>query len=293
MSVTRGGLERLHLDDDGNLVDHTHEESTRVYYDPSTEWMGLSVSTIKEFREDPDKDEAIEGWEDHFDGTTEYKAPHYEEQMVFKQSRGTLGHYAILSTLDDSLEKTDEERDAEHLLKNWADERPAMGDKDIPFVGDPNAYDGEQAWSKAMRDINWAIEHFETIAETNNITKESTIAVEQYVRHEEPPFGGQFDLLYENHRGETVLCDFKFSSAIRLDHKLQVAAYAAACSYDVDRLAICWLSPDKDDARLSMDTEWDRSWAGLEAEFIGLADRARVEALSQLTFEDITAALNE
>jgi hypothetical protein len=293
MTSSNGGLERIHLDDRGNLVDHTSEEATRIYYDERDEWMGLSVSDIKSYREDADKADAIAGWEQHYDGSSEYKSPHYKEQLAFKQARGTLGHYCVLSQLDNSLEKTDEERSAEALLKNWASERPAMIETDVPYHGDPNAYDGEQAWSKAMRDINWAMEQFESIAEKVGITADSTITVEEYVRNDDvnAPYGGQFDLLFENDNGHTVLADLKFSSDIRLDHKLQLAAYAAACEYDVDELAVIWLSPDKDDATYCPDDEWERSREGLTSEFIGLADRARVDALSQLTFDDIENAV--
>lgn len=295
MSRRDGSLDRVSLTPNGELsTDRDDREATRIYYDLSDGWMGLSVSEVKGHREDAEKDDAIDGWKDYYDGSNKRQSPHHADQSAFKMARGTLGHYAVLSTLDDSLAKTHEEEHAEELLKNWDEQRPSVNSDDIPDPsGDPHAYDGEQAWSRCMRDINWAMDEFEALSDEHNITPESTIEVEQYIRHDDPNYGGQYDLLFENHRGEAVLADLKYSSGIRFDHKLQLGAYARACTHDVDKVAVLWLSPDKDDSKLEYEDCWDRTRKGLEHEFLGLCDKARAQTLSQFSLDDVKEAVTE
>lgn len=222
-------------------------DKRRVYVDTVDETMGLSVSEINEFRDDPEKKAALENWRDVFDGSAEYAKPHWKEQGLYKRKRGTLAHYVLLSQLDD-IDKTDEERDAETTLKEWAERRPATTEDDVPDVDYPHRYDGAQAWSRCMREINWAVNTFEDVAAEYNITPATTIDVEQYVVNESPLYGGQFDLLYDS--GETTLCDLKFSSGIRYGNKLQLAAYRNALLDDerfpdeIPRVQIIRLYPD-------------------------------------------------
>lgn len=228
-------------------------EDRRIYYDESNERMGLSVSTVTDIRDNPEKKEALKGWRDSYDGSDEDSYPHYEEQKTYKQLRGTLGHYVILSNLGD-VPKGDEETEAEYTLKNWADERPSQTTDDVSHIGDDHAYDGEQAWSKCMRDINWTTNEFLDIADDLGINPDSTIACEEYIYHKNPLYGGQFDLLYTAEDGVTTLCDLKLASGIRYEYKLQLAAYRRAILQsdegvladieEIPRLQIIRMHPD-------------------------------------------------
>lgn len=270
-------------------------EDGRVYVHPSFDLPLPSVTTIIDERENAEKDDSIAGWQDYFDGSTQRQSPHHADQLAYKAARGTLGHYAILSKLDDSLERTAEEDDAEHLLKNWATERPTVADDDIdctaPF-GDPGAYEGEQAWSKCMRDINWTLKRFEEVANEHGINPDSVLTTEQYVFDTEYNYAGQFDLCYEDENGETVLADLKLSSGTRIDYKVQLAAYDSAFDRDIDRYQILRFHPDKQVVDIQDDGDWDRTVEGLRHEFLALADichSRKTRPFSQSRLDEILA----
>jgi hypothetical protein len=252
-----------------------------------------SVTTVEDLRVDPDKDEALEGWRTSYDGQDKWSCPHWADQQQYKANRGTLGHYAILNNLDD-VERSDEEDDAEYELKHWGEERPTVrcrGDEyeghEIPEdilapMGDPSHHDGEEAWDKCIRDINWAINQFEDVAAEYGITDSSTIATEKYVLDEEIGYSGQFDLLYQAPDGATVLADLKLSSGIRIGYKLQLAAYANALDRHVDRLQVIRLHPDSSTVEVEDSRDWDRSVTGLCHEYLGLCDKAHSRLIRPL-----------
>lgn len=290
-------------------------EDRRVYVDTRTRQMGLSVSEINEFRDDPEKDAAIEGWKEHYDGQYDYSSPHWKEQGLYKRKRGTLAHYVVLGQLAD-LDKTDEEEEAETVLKEWAERRPATTDDDIPSPKDAHAYDGAQPWSQCMREINWAVNQFEDVATEYDISPETTHSVERYVVNSNPLYGGQFDLLYEPSNGPTTLCDLKFSSGIRYGNKLQLAAYRNALladdrfPNDIPRVQVIRLYPDDEEVEavakhIDGTTEayvggncddavaFDESLDTLTSEFCELAVTANRTSLDALTVDDVLKELND
>lgn len=282
-------------------------EDRRVYVDIRGEQMGLSVSEINEFRDDPEKEAALEGWRETFDGTAAYAKPHWKEQGLYKRKRGTLAHYVVLGQLAD-LEKTEEEEDAETVLKEWAERRPATTDDDVPDVDYPHRYEGAQPWSQCMREINWSVNQFEDVANEYDISPETTLDVERYVVHSDPMYGGQFDLLYEPNDGPTTLCDLKFSSGIRYGNKLQLAAYRHALLDDdrfpeeIPRVQVIRLYPDDEEVEAlakSVDgtverhtsdnvdeTSFEESLDELTEEFLELARGANETHLTQLTIDE-------
>jgi hypothetical protein len=278
---------------DRDTVEFADGTSGRVYFHDHLEQPVPSVTTVKSIRRDPDKDDAIDGWMDSYDGTDKWSCPHWADQKEYKANRGTLGHYAILSKLGD-LERSQEEDDAEYALKHWDEERPTIKHRGGTYEGDPipaemlapneadHAYhDGEDAWERCMRDINWVIREFNEVMQDKGITEDDVLDVEKYVIDEEFGYAGQFDLLYEDD-GDIVLSDLKLSSGIRIGYRLQLAAYANALDEHVDRLEVIRLYPDKQEVEIEDSRDWDRSVRGLCYEFLGLADRFHAEKLRPL-----------
>jgi len=289
-------------------------DDRRIYFDRATERMGLSVSTVTDIRDNPEKKAALRGWRNAYDGSDSDSFPHHVEQMVYKQLRGTLGHYAILSNLGD-VPKGDEEIEAEYILKNWDEERPSAQRDDVNHQGDDHSIYGEQAWSKCMRDLSWVTSEFYDVADEEGINPETTIATEDYVSFDDPLYRGQFDLLYEPPNGPVTLCDLKLSSGIRYDYKLQIAAYRNAIlhtdgypdEYDegttsqnplhevdeIPRVQIIRLHPDSEVVEIQTNDDWDTSIEELTAEFLALVERASEEWLTDITWEQFITSVDE
>ena len=289
--------------------DEPDGDSIRVYFSPSHDAPPMpSVTTIKSLRVDPEKDEALQGWRHRYDGQSQYARPWWKDQKVFKGYRGTLIHFTILDELADASGDTyfheagdsgygHEEYYAEYALKKWSKRAPSARTDEVPYTPRKNRYDGEHAWDRATRDMQWAArafheaimqgttdsahfdwDHDDAPACAGDLSRGNVIGVEEYVFDTDYGYGGQFDLLYESDDGKTVLADLKASSAIRLDHKLQSAAYKRAIEstrdLTVDECAIIRLDPDNEVVEVSRSPDWDRSLDGLEHQFLGLADQA-------------------
>jgi len=87
-----------------------------------------SVSVIKGLRTDPEKEDALQGWRDRFDGQSSWSRPWWNDQKQFKAVRGTV-HFTILNALGDASGETYfhevgdsdwgmEEYYSEYVLKN-------------------------------------------------------------------------------------------------------------------------------------------------------------------------------
>jgi len=269
-------------------------DTIRVYFCPELDLAPMpSVSVIKALREDPDKEEGLQGWRDRFDGQSQWGRPWYKDQKIFKAYRGTLVHFSILNELGDAGGDTyfhevgekdwgREEYYAEYALKKWSRMAPSANTDEVPYTPRNNQYDGEHAWDKAMRGVTWAARNFyETMIAEGRLDPENVVAVEEFVYDEQYGYGGQFDLLYETPDGRVVLSDVKTSSAVRFDHKLQSAAYKRAIETrsglpdHVDECEIVRLHPDKEVVEISRSPDWDRTLDGLGHEFLGLTDHAQ------------------
>jgi len=297
-------------------VDHDGD-SIRLYYLPGSNRPPMpSVSTIKRLRVDPDKEDALQGWRERYDGQSGWARPWYKDQKMYKAYRGTLVHFAILDALADAAGDTyfhevgdrdwgHEEYYAEYCLKKWSKKAPSANSDEVPYTPRNNQYDGEHAWDKAVREMKWAAKAFkEQIIDTGHLPRENVESVEQYLFDTEFGYAGQFDLLYEDANGDTVLSDIKTSSAVRFDHKLQAAAYKRALEstsdVSVDRCEVIRLYPDDEVVEISSSheidhpkagdgTPWDYSLQGLEYKFLGLCADAKVEY--QATIDEATEEL--
>lgn len=274
------------------------DESIRVYFalDADTPPMP-SVTTIKDVRVDPEKENALTGWRERYDGQSQYARPWYEDQKVFKGYRGTLVHFIILSELAnqqagdaDAAGDTHfhavgdddwgyEEYYAEYCLKKWSKQAPSANSDEVPYTPRANQYDGEHAWDKAIRDTKWATRQFQSeLINSGRIEPQNVIGVEEYVFDTEYGYGGQYDLLYETPDGRTVLSDLKTSSAVRFDHKLQSAAYKRAVESQrdmtIDETEVIRLHPDSETVEISRSPDWDRTLDGLQHQFLSLCDQA-------------------
>lgn len=247
MAVSASDLER-------DEVDLGNGDDGRLYFDPTSldvapsddytlaeiltsDFVAPSVTTILNFRHDPEKDEAIDGWKGYYDGSSARRSPHWSDQQVYKQWRGTLAHYAVLSQLTD-LERSDEEEAAEEGLRHWFRHAPQADVDDVPEdvldaaetywtclrKGDDqtaarrqaegghqvdlkpwlseldNQYDGVRAWERAMREVNTVCRLFEReVIDRKGLSPEDIVAAEEYVVVDEPvPYAGQADLVYED-----------------------------------------------------------------------------------------------
>jgi len=274
-------------------VPHDGDE-IRLYYLPGSNLPPMpSVSTIKRLRVDPEKEDALEGWRNRYDGQSAWARPWWKDQRQYKAYRGTLVHFAILDALADASGDTyfhevgdrdwgHEEYHAEYCLKKWSKKAPSANTDEVPYTPRNNQYDGEHAWDKAVREMKWAARAFKNnIIDTGHLPRDKVQSVEQYLFDREFGYAGQFDLLYVDADGDTVLSDIKTSSAVRFDHKLQAAAYKHALEstsdVSVDRCEVIRLYPDDEVVEVSDSDDWDRTLQGLEYQFLGLTDHARVE----------------
>lgn len=284
-------------------------DTIRVYYSHDDEAPPMpSVSVIKGLRVDPEKEEALAGWRERYDGKSSWSRPWWKDQMHFKRYRGTLTHYMILAELGDAAGETyfhqvgdkdwgHEEYDAEYRLKKWSHHAPSANTTEVPYTPRQNKYDGEHAWDRAVRDMKWAARAFKReIIDDGRLDPANVRGVESFVFDTEYGYGGQYDLLYDyavdddgnpiededaydgTPETRTVLSDLKTSSAVRFDHKLQSAAYKRAVesreNITIDECEVIRLHPDSETVEVSRSPDWDRSLEGLANQFLGLADQA-------------------
>lgn len=259
-------LDDRQLADDESGLDDDNE--IRLYYTPDLSFVAPSVTSITSRRVDQERDDAIGGWKDRYDGSSSYCKPHWKRQLKFKGWRGTLIHYTCLSTLGSTSSGNESYYtrvgDTDRGIEEYKAER---GLKQM------DEYDGADAWNKSCRDSYWAKQEFEDLCAERGIDEETIVAIEEYVCEETFQFAGQADMVYEDEEGELVVVDIKTGSAVRMDNKVQIAAYAYALPYDIDRAEIWRLYPDDSDVEIQSSTEWDRSLPSLYEQFLGVLYR--------------------
>lgn len=244
----------------------------RVYTHPQLSDPVPSASTVKDTRIDPEKKEALDGWRDHFDGSTQARSPHHEAQTTYYQCRGTLVHYAVVNALDQTdIDRGEEEYDAQDQLRDWQLDGWTDGTDD--------------AYEKCLKEIDWALAEWRELREDGPIDIETVYGCEQYVLNNEWGYAGQYDLCYEQPDGIRILADFKTSSAIRLDHKLQLALYDVAIDAAVDRWQVIRLDPDDKEVVIEDERDWDRTKQGLRNQALSLAERTNVHRLPEFSEE--------
>lgn len=215
----------------------TVEGVGRIYTDGDAFWP--SVSTVLSV---PDKPDALIRWKENTENA--------EEITSYKQNRGTLGHEMCLQELvpeEDGapvqlLWGKEEENSTEWINQNgWRDRWES--DKEWIKTG----------WEKIKRimDIDYVID------------------VECYVVNTDIGYSGQFDLLYADTDGKTVLGDVKTGKYVYEKNKIQSSAYAKAVPMPVDRAEILRMNPDMADWEVSSSNDWNRGLDELFSIFTG------------------------
>lgn len=259
--------------------DVTFKDGTegRVYTHELLDKPVPSSSTITDTRLSPEKDKAIEGWKQTYDGSDEDSLPHWKDQLEYKGHLGTLAHYALQNAIDGvEIERGEEEKHSKKELEGWE-------------------YDGyDDAYQKALKEIDWCQRKWKGlryggVVETDyygNTTEysvdiDSVVGCEQYVYNAEWGYAGQYDLCYKQSDGVRVLADFKTSSGIRIDYKLQLALYEQAIDHAIDRWQVIRIDPDKEEVVVEDDRDWERSKQGLRNEALSLVEKTHIKRLPQ------------
>jgi hypothetical protein len=224
-----------------------------------------SVTTILKTRDD-DKSNLYD-WQDRNDG--EGNNAYHEHLFWYSRHVGTLGHWHALKALDPNLEWSDDEEQSRRELfgqnEDEVFEDPARevlysvlrGDRDKaggtvsswgefydlhpPYLkGD---YYREALVERAQADIEFFKDAQLRLWSKLGVTRESVIAVEQFLFNDDYGYAGQVDLVYEDPAGYTVVADLKSSSGCYDKHQIQGAAYAksvetAGIVDEVDRLEV-------------------------------------------------------
>jgi hypothetical protein len=238
------------------------QTDNRYYKDEQKE---PSVTTILNIR---DTDETgLNNWKADNDGNG--LNPDWSHLFWYKMHRGTLCHWHALSTLDESLTYSDDERGSRHELyfqneDEVADSSPRevlysvlkdrgtvedYGDFYTQYPPYKNSeYYRKALWTVVDNDIAFFVDSFDEIVRT---TGGEERVVERYLLDHEYGFGGQVDLVYTYPDGTTAVCDLKTSSSNRDKNKLQSAAYANAVENDdsipidtIDRTEVWRIHPD-------------------------------------------------
>ena len=234
----------------------------RYYRDEQKE---PSVTTILKLREQDTT--GLDNWRADNDGAG--LNPDWQHLFWYKRHRGTLCHWYALSTADESLEYSADERGSRHELyyqsdKEVTDSSPrevlysVLKDRGtVEDYGDfyrqhppykQSDYYRKQLWEVVNSDIEYFRDTFrEMVAAVGGRPR----VVEQYLLDHTYGFGGQVDLVWEYPDGTIAVCDLKTSSSNRDKNKLQSAAYAKAVENDdgiavdtVDRTEVWRIHPD-------------------------------------------------
>lgn len=266
MAVTPQNIDEEDISRD--TYDDAHEDldEVRLYqYDITGDTLP-SVTTVLKTR-DEDKSNLYD-WQDRNDG--EGDNAFHKHLFWYKRHRGTLCHYAALSSLDPSLEWSDDEDQSDgeltvqkedevendsprevlysvlkdqHAVESWGE----FYDEHSPYK---NASYYEQALREQKeRDVEYFVNTFDHVCNRLDIEDEHVIAVEEFLFNHEDGYAGQVDLVYECPKtGETVVADLKTSSGCYSKHKIQGAAYGNSVEtilgLDVDRIEVWRIHPD-------------------------------------------------
>lgn len=245
------------------IVELSADHSGRIYYDRSQR-IYPSVTTVLNYRDDPGKEGALEGWRQKYDGKN--GAPYHEHIGDYSRWRGTLIHWYILHYLNPDLPVTDEERDAMDAIEqrdreydfirsialthDWYTQQNFPSETEYwNQVDDPNdtfpvslteLWASDTAWAarefaNLLPDMGLAAQRFDdsnckTLKSYFNrdVRRSQIHETEQFIVNEAHNYAGQFDCLYENADDEIVLMDIKTGKSIYWDYPRQLEAYARA-----------------------------------------------------------------
>lgn len=245
------------------IVELSDEKDGRIYYDRLKNTYP-SVTTVLSYRNDPEKEGALQGWRNKYHGKN--GTPYHEHINDYSKWRGTMIHWYILHYLDPYHPVTDEEKEAmdeiknrnreydfvrsialnhdEHTEKSFPSEQQYWALLNDETIDDPISL--IDIWTK---DMSWAAAEFTNLLPRMDLSNRSfhdstcntlksyfnrdvrqsqILETEEYVTHDEHHYAGQFDCLYETREGEIILFDIKTGKDIYWDYPRQLAAYAKA-----------------------------------------------------------------
>jgi len=251
--------------DPAELDRRTFEDIGRVY----TDWDDIyvpSVSTVLDELPTPTK---VKRWKSNNDD--------WREQRAYKQSRGTLVHYYCLNPLAErELWSQEEAESQEHLQATQ--ERWDRFQRDLAWVVGPDheavedgvtvPNDGPPAWNLTRR--------------LRGILEENILGVEVYVINREVGYAGQFDLLYVDRDGRTVLGDLKTSKGCWEKFPVQLSAYRHAVDVPIDRTEVLRMNPDFHQWEVHGDDSWIETDEQLFERFADLRDRIDDAKITEL-----------
>lgn len=245
---------------DGSDLDrYTFAEDGRVYTDGEI-WLP-SVSTVLNERAVP------QALQNYLQNTPEEKK---KEKKFYTQNRGTLIHYNCLSQLVDEEFWSDDEQDSEDCLR---------GIKEHDETGLTGDY---ETWQEFQDDREWAMESWRLIRRLYDIHPENVIDVELFVANTDVGYAGQFDLLYVDGDGNTVLGDIKTGKHVYDKNLIQLVAYANAVNIEVDRLEVIRMNPDGRTWEVSTSDEWKEDRDELWEEFKELRNQLEDKKIESL-----------
>lgn len=221
---------------------YTIDDLGRVYTDHDELWLP-SVSTVLDVRETPP---ALANWKDRTDD--------YESVMQYTQNRGTVAHARCLQDLVPEDPDT-----GEPVVDLWSEDEESSK---MQLMAAGN-------WERCKDDLEYIEDVWETIKLILNI--DEVIDVETFVANTDVSYGGQFDLLYQDHEAdETVLADLKTSKAVYEKHPIQLAAYKMAVPISVDRCEVIRMNPEKEDWQIYASDDWESDPGTLAEQFVDL-----------------------
>jgi len=257
-SITTAGVvsvELSHMVSVDEMERYTVDDVGRIYVD-GDQWLP-SVSTVLDMRPMPP---ALRRWIQNNDDSEEIKA--------YKQNRGTIFHYDCLQQLVPRVENSDEP-----TVDLWS------GDEQTSI----DTLRGSDNWDRFRDERSWIEETWDLMTDIQGITRESVIDVETYVVNRDIGYGGQFDLLYQDHSAdETVLADIKSGKSVYEKNLIQLTSYKRAVDAEIDRMEILRMNPDQSDWEISSSHDWLDDEDDLWSEFVELRGQLEAERMDAI-----------
>lgn len=245
------------------IVELSDEKDGRIYFDRLKNTYP-SVTTVLSYHNDPNKEGALRGWRNKYDGKD--GRAYHEHINDYSKWRGTMIHWYILHYLNPDLDVTHEEEEAMDEIKNRdrdysfvrsiALNHDGYTDKTFPSeteywntMYDPQDDDPITLTDFLARDMSWAGVEFAKLLPrmdlanrgfldstcktlksyfSRDVRQSQVLETEEYVSNDEHHYAGQFDCLYETRDGEVILFDIKTGKGVYWDYPRQLAAYAKA-----------------------------------------------------------------
>lgn len=216
----------------------------------------------------------LKKWRENNDG--EGDNPDWKHILEYKRNRGTLAHYAALSSLREDMWSDDESSSLQEMYDRHGDQDflySVLADR--AWVSSQDAFETLKENEEIEiddvlhKDLEYFVGQFDKFCEEKNIELDTVYGVEKMFvvppNGEHDGYGGQVDLIYrDSTTGDLVVSDLKTSKSIYDKHKYQAAAYAKALekldNVKVDRAEIVRINPDKEEYQVKEVNDFDQYW---------------------------------